>query len=375
MQPQSLIRVLLCVGLLLDLSCNAYGISVADGDAIVVMDSTDQETTTAAKDSIEREAMPAAMDSIEHEAMTAADSLSRAAKIIADSIARETAKAIADSIREMEEWEASWYVPDTTMEVEEEAADRRPAFVALKNNVLYDAIATPNLQVEFRLAPHWTLQAGVGFNPFPPDDRVFPKWRHISVELAPRYWLCEAFTKDFVSVNIGYAHYNVAGGKYPIGWMYKAVQTNRYQGDAIMFGASYGWHFALSHHFSIELEGGVDGGYTWFEQFKCVHCGKSLGMNRSWFVLPKLGVNLSVVLGGDKQDYTDRCDCERLHTTRTEEPAAEEPVPTTPEEPQEEPQEEPEAPKNIETVTPFWCDTCAHTSPAFVLDGMDNIEN
>ena len=188
-----------------------------------------------------------------------------------------------------------------------------PVPVALKNNVLYDAALTPNLQLEVRLAEHWTLQAGVGFNPFPLKDEVLPKWRHLSVELAPRYWLCEAFTRDFVSFNLAYAHYNVAGGVYPIGWLYKPVQTNRFQGDAFMAGVSYGWHFALTQHFSIELEGGVDGGFTRYDRFKCKHCGELLAQEKKWFAVPRLGVNLVVLLGGDREDFEERCDCQRLH--------------------------------------------------------------
>ena len=185
-----------------------------------------------------------------------------------------------------------------------------PSYVALKNNLLYDAIATPNLQVEFRLDDHFTLQLGAGFNPFPLDDKVIPKWRHVEVEIAPRYWFCEAFTRDFLSMNMGYVHYNVAGGKYPIGWMYKDVQTNRFQGDALLLGASYGWHFALSPHFSIELEAGVDAGITWYQKYECVHCGKQLGnREHGWFALPRLGVNLVVLLGGNREGFEERCDC------------------------------------------------------------------
>ena len=193
------------------------------------------------------------------------------------------------------------------------AYDIHHPIAALKNNLLYDAAATPNLQLEFRLDDHWTLQAGVGFNPFPLNDQVLPKWRHVSVEVAPRYWLCEAFTRDFVSVNIGYTHFNVAGGAYPIGWMYRGVQENRYQGDALLFGASYGWQFALSPHFSIELEGGVDAGVAWYDRYKCKHCGEQLAHEKKWFALPRLGVNLVVLLDGNDTEYADRCDCGKLH--------------------------------------------------------------
>ena len=130
--------------------------------------------------------------------------------------------------------------------------------VALKNNLAYDAILTPNLEIEFRLAPKWSMELGAAFNPFPLDDTKFPKWRHVSAWIAPRYWFCNVFNRGFLSFNVAYAHYNVAGNAWPVSWMYKQVKESRYQGDAVMAGVSYGWHFAISPHFSVELEGGVD---------------------------------------------------------------------------------------------------------------------
>lgn len=195
---------------------------------------------------------------------------------------------------------------------EEVAKKNANEVVALKNNLVYDAIATPNLQLEIKLAHKWSMEVGVGFNPFPLKDTHFPKWRHVAVWVAPRYWLCAVFSKAFVSFNAAYAHYNVAGNGYPIGWMYKQVQDNRYQGDAVMGGLSFGWHFPISPHFSIELEGGADVGYSWYKQYQCVHCGAKLGDGGRLFALPKLGVNLSVPLGGDELSLARRCDCEKI---------------------------------------------------------------
>ena len=192
------------------------------------------------------------------------------------------------------------------------AAQERTEVVALKNNLLYDAAATPNLQLEIKLAPKWTLELGAGFNPFPLNDKTFPKWRHVSASIAPRYWFCNAFYGGFISFNAVYAHYNVAGGAYPIGWIYNQVKDNRYQGDAVMGGVSGGWHFAISPHFSIELEGGIEAGYSWYDRFECKHCGVKTETGGRWLLLPKLGINLVVPLGGDKLSFEKRCDCEKL---------------------------------------------------------------
>jgi len=196
--------------------------------------------------------------------------------------------------------------------------------VALKNNLLYDAAATPNLQLEVVLARRWTLEIGAGFNPFPIGDMKSPKWRHLLLSVAPRYWFCNAFHRDFISVNAAYAHFNVAGDAYPVAWMYPQIKTNRYQGDAVMGGLSYGWHFAISPHFSIELEGGVDAGYAWYKEYECQQCGEMKSQGGRWLVLPKIGVNISIPLGGDEQSLARRCDCELLEDTVS--PAPEEPV-------------------------------------------------
>lgn len=188
--------------------------------------------------------------------------------------------------------------------------------VAIKNNLLYDAAATPNLSLEVRLARRWTLDMGVGFNPFPLSDEKFPKWRHLSVSLAPRYWFCGAFNRGFISFNAAYAMYNVAGDSYVLGWMYPQVKEHRYFGHAAMGGVSAGWHFAFSPHFSIELEGGVDAGYSWYDEYECKHCGTKTNNGGRWLVLPKVGINLAVVLGGNKASLAKRCDCEKLEEVR-----------------------------------------------------------
>ncbi|MBR3647479.1 MAG: DUF3575 domain-containing protein [Paludibacteraceae bacterium] len=180
--------------------------------------------------------------------------------------------------------------------------------VVLKNNLLYDAALTPNLSLEVRLAERWTLQFDAGFNPFPLDDAVEHKWRHVLAGIEAKYWFKRAFRCDFIGVNTYYTHFNVAGGNYPVGWLYPMVKTNRVQGDAVMAGLSYGWIFPLSKHVGIELEAGVDGGYAWFNRYECAHCGALLDSPRRWFAVPKAGVNIAILLPhADEED----CPCRR----------------------------------------------------------------
>ena len=57
-------------------------------------------------------------------------------------------------------------------------------------------------------------------------------------------------------------------------------------------GAFYGYSWILSPHWSIEAEGGLDVGYTWFKNYDCAHCGTYYGRDRKPFVMPKIGLNI-----------------------------------------------------------------------------------
>lgn len=163
--------------------------------------------------------------------------------------------------------------------------------LALKNNILYDAMLTPNLGLEARVADKWTVGFNVGFNPWPLNDQKFPKWRHILVAPQFRYYFCTVFARDFLEVNAVYSHYNVGGVNFPIGTLYPVVRENRLQGDLVAAGAAYGWTWVVSPHFSLEAEAGFDVGYTWFKKFECPWCGSFLGDDEKWFVMPKFGFN------------------------------------------------------------------------------------
>lgn len=196
---------------------------------------------------------------------------------------------------------------DSAVAAADTAKARKPWF-ALKNNLLYDAALTPNLTLEARLSKHWTLQIEAGFNPWPLDDKVEHKWRHVLVGAEAKYWFNRAFRCDFIGVNAYYTHFNVAKGNYPVGWLYPDVKQYRLQGDAVMAGVSYGWAFPVSKHVAFELEAGVDAGYAWFNRFECPHCGALIDSPRRWFAVPKAGVNISVVL---PQNDDDDCPCRK----------------------------------------------------------------
>lgn len=76
---------------------------------------------------------------------------------------------------------------------------------ALKTNAIYWATATPNVGVEFRLAPRWSLEAEVGLNPFTgkDDDGAYGKSiKHFRLHPEARYWFCETFYGHFLGLHV-----------------------------------------------------------------------------------------------------------------------------------------------------------------------------
>ena len=123
--------------------------------------------------------------------------------------------------------------------------------LALKSNILYDATTTPNLGIELRLSNKWTAGMNIALNPWTfPDNK---KLKHLLVAPQARYWLCESFSGHYFGANIAYVHYNVSDIKFPFG-LYGGVDGERRQGDLAAIGASYGYTWILSPHWSLDAE-------------------------------------------------------------------------------------------------------------------------
>ena len=84
--------------------------------------------------------------------------------------------------------------------------------VALKNNIVYDATATPNLGLEVGLGKKVTMDLSAGYNPFEfNNDKQFKHWlAHAGV----RFWTCEKFNGTFIGVHALGGQYDVVGFEY-----------------------------------------------------------------------------------------------------------------------------------------------------------------
>ena len=80
--------------------------------------------------------------------------------------------------------------------------------VVLKNNVVYDALATPNLGIELGLGRATTLDISGNYNPFEKSSgKMFKHWL---IQPEFRYWLCERFNGHFFGLHGLGGEYNIA---------------------------------------------------------------------------------------------------------------------------------------------------------------------
>ena len=166
--------------------------------------------------------------------------------------------------------------------------------VAVKNNVVYDVLATPNLGVELGLGRATTLDISGNYNPFEKNDgKMFKHWL---VQPEFRYWLCERFNGHFFGVHLLGGEYNISKVKLPFG-LARDGKEHRYDGWYVGGGFIYGYQWMLARKWSIEATVGV--GYVRFDydKYGCRDCSPRLESGtKNYFGPTKLGVNLIFII-------------------------------------------------------------------------------
>ena len=171
--------------------------------------------------------------------------------------------------------------------------------VAVKSNLLYDATSTFNLGFEFGIAPRWTLDIPVNYNPWTFSENR--KMKHWLVQPEVRWWSCTRFSGHFLGVHALGGEYNW-GGMLPWGFrtgkMFgsvenKNIQNHRYEGWTVGAGFSYGYHWVLGNRWGLEATVGVGYAYLDYDKYPCEKCGRRIARESKHYVGPtKAGVTL-----------------------------------------------------------------------------------
>ena len=107
------------------------------------------------------------------------------------------------------------------------ASDASAQRMAVKSNLLADALASPNIGVEFLVSPRWTLDIAAHYQPFAPRDGR--RWKHWLLQPEARRWLCTPFAGHFWGVHALGGRFNVGGVHLPFNIL-KGAREARYEG-------------------------------------------------------------------------------------------------------------------------------------------------
>lgn len=160
--------------------------------------------------------------------------------------------------------------------------------VALKTNLLYDALLSPTLSVEVGLAPKWSFDLSGTINDWTVNER---KWKQWMVQPEARYWFCQRFAGHFLAMHVLGGQYNFGNFGRVMGNPDRADETKRFmflgtdfgqlwnhrlQGWFAGAGVGYGYSWILDRHWNFEAEIGIGWIYTRYDMFNCVGCGQKI---------------------------------------------------------------------------------------------------
>ncbi len=165
--------------------------------------------------------------------------------------------------------------------------------VALKTNLVSDALLSPNLALEVGLAPKWTLNTAGQLNLWSVDGH---KWRHWLVQPEARYWFCRRFQGHFLGVHAIGGEFNFGNidvNANFLGSDFRKLKDRRYEGWGVGAGIGYGYDWILSRHWNLEAEIGIGWIHGRYAEYPCTVCGNKLGSgHHNYFGPTKSALNL-----------------------------------------------------------------------------------
>ena len=128
--------------------------------------------------------------------------------------------------------------------------------LAIKTNLLYDAILMPSLEVEYRIDDRWSV-AVEGSVAWWKRDRRHKYYQIATILPEGRYWFGtkKSWHGHYVGVFAGGSWYDLENGE------------RGYKGEFFTTGVSYGYMFPIGRSLSIEAGLGVGFLYTTYEEY------------------------------------------------------------------------------------------------------------
>lgn len=158
--------------------------------------------------------------------------------------------------------------------------------VSLSTNLAdYAALGTMNMEATYGFARHWSVNAGVKYNPFSfGEGEKAMQLRQRAVSAGARFWPWHIYSGWWMGAKLQYQEFNEGG----------IVSPETSEGDRYGGGLAAGYSRMLGKHFNLDLGLGMWAGYSVYTTYACQVCGHKVDSGSRFFVLPNdviLGIN------------------------------------------------------------------------------------
>lgn len=157
--------------------------------------------------------------------------------------------------------------------------ESKAQFYSIKTNLLeVAALGTINADFSMMVAPKWTVNLDMAYNPWTYSDNL--KFKHWKFEPGARYWFWQTYTGSFISM-------------YGIATRFNGGINKRHDGYGLGAGATYGYAWAIAKRWNIEAEIGVGALWNRRSVNECRTCGSVITPTKSYLSpSPKAGVSI-----------------------------------------------------------------------------------
>lgn len=143
----------------------------------------------------------------------------------------------------------------------------------------YVNFVTMNVEASYPVARHWSVQAGLRYNPFTfnlGDGHENARNKQQSYAVGVRYWPWNVYSGWWMSGKMQYQEYNTGG----------IFSRKTREGDRYGIGVSGGYSHMVGKHFNIDFGVGLWGGWDKFSVYSCPVCGLTEDSGSKMFILP-----------------------------------------------------------------------------------------
>lgn len=180
-------------------------------------------------------------------------------------------------------------------------SDKKPFYMAIKTNMLYDVAVTPNLAAEFYLGKNFSLSASYAHAWWKSEPKNF-FWRYYGAEASFRWWfgkssMVKPLQGHHVGLNYQIFTYDFQfGGKGILAGMPGGMLIDR---PSHIVALEYGYSVPIARRLNLDFVVGV--GYNWgvFEEYLPIddHYVWQATKQRQYIGPTKLEISLSWLLG------------------------------------------------------------------------------